>query len=83
MAESVLGQIETYVESTMIEIYNLVANNFHPFQRPLEVERRLLQYTKEAGKNKPVSHNIWVRESQDRENISTNVRCISYFSLAV
>jgi len=65
MAESVLGLRETYVESTMIEIYNLVASYFQPFQRPLEIERRLLRCIKEAGKNKPLSHDIWVWESQD------------------
>ena len=65
VAESVLGRIETYAESTIIEIYNSVANYFQPFKRPLEIERRLLRSTKEAGKNEAVSHNIWVRESQD------------------
>ena len=42
VAESILGQIETYAESTMIQIYNSVANYFQPFQCPLEIERRLL-----------------------------------------
>ena len=42
VAESVLGRRETYTESTMIEIYNSVANSFQLFQRPLEIERRLL-----------------------------------------
>ena len=42
VAERVLGRRETYSESTMIEIYNSVANYFQPFQRPLEIERRLL-----------------------------------------
>jgi len=70
VAERVLGRSETYVESTMIEIYNSVANYFQPFQPPLEIERRLLRCTKEAGKHEPRSHNIWVRESQDRNKDS-------------
>jgi len=49
----------------MIEIYNLVAIYFQLFQYPLEIERRQLRFTKETGKNKPLSHDIWVRESQD------------------
>ena len=67
LAESVLGRIETYMESTMMEIYNSVVNYFQPFQHPLEIERRLLRCTKEAGKNEPVSYDIWVWESQDRD----------------
>ncbi|KAG0641638.1 hypothetical protein HOY80DRAFT_999181 [Tuber brumale] len=34
MAERVLSQRETYAKSTMIEIYNSVANYFQLFQRP-------------------------------------------------
>jgi len=67
VVERVLGQRETYAESTMIEIYNSVANNFQPCQHPLEIERRLLRCTKEAGKNEQLSHDIWVRESQDKD----------------
>jgi len=48
VAERVLGWRETYAESTMIEISNSVANYFQPFQRRLEIERRLLRCTKEA-----------------------------------
>jgi len=69
-ADRVLGRRETYAESTMIEIYNSVANYFQPFERPLEMERRLLRCTKEAGKNEPLSHNIWGWESQDRDKDS-------------
>ena len=70
VAERVLGRRETYAESTMIEIYNSVANYFQPFQPLWEIERRLLRCTKEAGKNEPLSHDIWVRESQDRDKDS-------------
>jgi len=70
VAERVLGRRETYLESTIIEIYHSGANYFHPFQRLMEIERRLLRCTKEAGKTKPLSHNIWVRESQDRDKDS-------------
>ena len=69
-AKSILGGIETYAESTMIEIYNAVPNYFQPFQHPLEIERRLLRCNKEAGMNEPVSHDIWVRKSQDRDKDS-------------
>lgn len=86
VAERVLGRRETYAESTMIEIYNSVANYFQPFQRPLEIERRLLRCTKEAGKNEPLSHDIWVRESQDRDRDSFQGRkaCkpLLYFSFS-
>jgi len=64
VAERPLGRTETYAESTMLEIYNSVANYFQQFQRPLEMERRLLRCTKEAGKNESLSHAIWVRESE-------------------
>jgi len=70
VAERVLGRRETYAESTIIEIYNSVANYFQPFQLPLEIERRLLRCTKEAGKKEPLSHDIWVRESQHRDKDS-------------
>ena len=86
MAERVLGWRENYAESMMIEISNSVANYFQPFQRPLEIERRLLRCTKEAGKNKPVSHDSWVRESQDRDKDSFQGRkaCkpLLYFSFS-
>jgi len=86
VAARVLGRRETYAESTMIEIYNSVANYFQPFQRPLEIERRLLRCTKEAGKNEPLSHDIWVRESQDRDKDSFQGRkpCkpLLYFSFS-
>jgi len=42
VAERILGRRETYAESTVIEIYNSVANYFQPVQHPLEIERRLL-----------------------------------------
>jgi len=42
VAERVLGRRETYVESTMIEIYNSVAIYYQLFQRPLEIERMIL-----------------------------------------
>ena len=86
MVESVLGRRETYAESTMIEIHNLVANYFQPFQRTLEIERRLLRCNTEAGKNEPLSHNIWARESQDRDRDSFQGRkaCkpLLYFSFS-
>ena len=37
VAERVLSQIETYAESTIIEIYHSGANYFQPFQRPMEI----------------------------------------------
>jgi len=82
VAERVLGRRETYAESTMIEIYNSVANYLQPFQRPLVIERRLLRCTKEAGKKEPVSHDIWVRESQDRDKDSFQGRkpCKPYYT---
>ena len=70
VAERVLGRRENYPESMMIENYNSRANYFQPFQRPLEIKRRLLVRTNEAGNNKPVNHNIWVRESHDRDKDS-------------
>jgi len=86
VAERVLGWRETYAESTMSEIYNSVANYFHLLQRALEIERRLLRCTKQAGKNKLLSHNIWVRESQDRDKDSCQGRkpCkpLLYFSFS-
>ena len=69
-AERVLGRRETYAGSTMIEIYNSVANYYQPFQRPLEIERRLLRCTKETGKNELLSHDIWVRGSEERDKDS-------------
>ena len=70
----------------IIEIYNSVANYFQLFQRPLEIKRRLLRCSKEAGKNQPVSHDIWVRESQNRDKDSFQGRkaCkpLLYFSFS-
>jgi len=86
VVEWVLGRRETYMKSTIIEIHNSVANYFQPFQRPLEIERRLLRCTKEAGKNELLSHDIWVRESQDRDKDSFQGRkpCkpLIYFSFS-
>jgi len=86
VAERVLGRRETHAESTLIEIYNSVANYFQPFQRPLEIERRLLRCTKEVGKNEPLSQDIWVRESNDRDKDSFQGRktCkpLLYFSFS-
>jgi len=86
VAERVLSRRATYAESTMIEIYNAVANYFQPFQCPLEIERRWLRCTKEGGKNKPLSHDIWVRESQDSDKDSFQERksCnpLLYFSFS-
>jgi hypothetical protein len=86
VAERVLGRRETYAESTLIEIYNSVANYYQPFQRPLEIERRLLRCTKETGKNEPVCHDIWVRESEDRDKDSFQgrkaCRPLLYFSFS-
>jgi len=70
VADRVLGRSETYAESTMIEIHNSVANYFRQVQCPLEIVRRPLRCTKEAGKYGPLSHDICVRESQDRDNDS-------------
>jgi len=70
----------------MIEIYNPVANYLQPFQRLLEIARRLLRYTKDAGKNELLSHDIWVRETQDRDKDSFQWRkpCtpLLYFSFS-
>ena len=86
VAERVLGRRETYAESTLIEIYNSVANYYQPFQRPLEIERRLLRCTRETGKNEPGCHDIWVRESEDRDKDSfpgrKASRLLLYFSFS-
>ena len=61
-------------------------NYFDHSQHPLEIERRLLPCTKEAEKNRPLSHDIWVRESQDRDKHSFQGRkaCqpVLYFSFS-
>jgi len=54
VVERVLGRTETYAESTLIEIYNSVANCLHAVHGPLEITRRLWGSTKEPGKNPPV-----------------------------
>src|SRR5205807_1128843 len=86
MAERVLSRRETYAESMLFEIYNSVANYYQPFQRPLEIERRLLRCTKETGKNELVCHDIWVQESEDRDKDSFQgrkaYRPLLYFSFS-
>jgi len=74
VAERVLGRRETYAVATMIKSYNLVANYYQPFQHPLEIERRLVRCTNEAGKNEPLSHDILVQESQDKDKDSFQER---------
>jgi len=58
VVENVLRQRDTYTEFTIIEIYNSVENYYQSFQYELEIVRRLLRCTKDAGKNKPLSHDI-------------------------
>ena len=76
MTERVHGRRETYVKFTMIEIYNSVANYHQPFQYLLEIEQRLLRCTKEVERNKTLSHDIWVWESQDTDKNSFQGRKI-------
>jgi hypothetical protein len=67
LAERILGPAETYAENVFIEVYNNVANFYQPFQRPLQVEKRLMHCVWTGdGKRNLVSHKIWVRVNADR-----------------
>jgi len=67
LAERILGPAETYADNILIEVYNSVANFYQPFQRPLQVEKRLMRCVRTGdGKRTPVSHTIWVRVNADR-----------------
>ena len=67
LAERILGHAETYADNVFIEVYNSVANFYQPFQRPLQVEKRLMRCVRTGnGKRTPITHTIWVRISADR-----------------
>jgi len=67
LTERILGPDETFADQVRIEVYNSVANFYQPFQRPLEVRKRLLRCVRSGdGKRPPVTHNVWVRVTQDR-----------------
>src|SRR6266852_2232498 len=67
LAERILGHAETYADNVFIEVYNSVANFYQPFQRPLQVAKRLMGCVRTGdSKRTPVSHTIWVRVNVDR-----------------
>jgi hypothetical protein len=67
LAEMILGPAETYAENVFIEVYNIVTNFYQPFQRPLQVEKRLMHCVRIGdGKRTPVTHTIWVHVNADR-----------------
>ena len=67
LTERILGPDETFAGNVRIGVYNSVANFYQPFQRPLEVQKRFLRCVRSGdGKRPAVTHNVWVRVSQDR-----------------
>ena len=67
LTKRVLGPGKTFVSKVRIEIYNSVLNFYQPFQRPLEVQKWYLRCVRWGdGKRPGVTHNVWVRVSQDR-----------------
>jgi hypothetical protein len=75
MAERILGNAETFAHNVFIEDYNSMANFYQPFQRPLQVEKRLMRCVWTGnGKRTPITHTIWVRISADRTQDSSQKR---------
>src|SRR5205085_498817 len=62
LTEWILGPDETFADQVQIEVYNSVANFYQPFQRPMEVQKRLLHCVRSLNsKRSTVTHDVWVR----------------------
>ena len=67
LTERILGPDETFADQVRIEVYNSVANFYQPFQRPMEVQKRLLHCIRSLnGKRSAVTHDVWVRVKLER-----------------